>query len=129
MILMSSFLRLLGSKVDEKIVSPVNLIGNLVSFPHSMLPSASQITKNYEGLFMVEDWHVFTYDYSLTLKAWYENFSEGWPTLRLQYSERFYRMWCYYLLSFSGAFRARSIQIWQILLSKKGLGGRTKITR
>ncbi len=49
------FFRLLGSKVDEKIVSPVNLIGNLVGFPNSMLPSASQITKNYEGLFIVED--------------------------------------------------------------------------
>ncbi len=98
-------------------------------FPNSMLPSASQITKNYEGLFILEDWHVFTYDYSLTLKAWYENFTEGWPTLQLRYSERFYRMWCYYLLSFSGAFRARSIQIWQILLSKNGLAGRTKIPR
>ena len=98
-------------------------------FPNSMLPSASQITKTYEGLFMLEDWHVFTYDYSLTLKAWHENFEQQWPVLRSSYSERFHRMWRYYLLSFSGAFRSRSIQLWQVLLSKNGLQGRTNIAR
>ncbi|ACF43471.1 cyclopropane fatty acyl phospholipid synthase [Pelodictyon phaeoclathratiforme] len=98
-------------------------------FPNSMLPSASQITKNYEGLFTLEDWHVFTYDYSLTLKAWHENFEKQWPKLRTRYNERFQRMWRYYLLSFSGSFRARSIQLWQILLSKNGLPGRTAIPR
>ena len=96
-------------------------------FPNSMLPSASQITENYESFFTLEDWHVFTYDYSLTLKAWYENFEKQWPALQSRYSERFYRMWCYYLLSFSGSFRARSIQLWQILLSKNGLPGRPSI--
>ncbi len=98
-------------------------------FPNSMLPAASQITKNYEGLFILEDWHVFSYDYSLTLKAWYNNFEKHWPLLQSSYSERFHRMWRYYLLSFSGAFRSRSIQLWQILLSKNGLPGRTTIAR
>ena len=98
-------------------------------FPNSMLPSASQITKNYEGLFTLEDWHVFTHDYSLTLKAWHENFEKQWPKLQSRYGEKFYRMWCYYLLSFSGSFRARAIQLWQVLLSKNGLPGRTCIPR
>jgi len=30
-------------------------------------------------------------------------------------------MWKYYLLSSAGAFRARSIQLWQIVLSKTGV--------
>ena len=98
-------------------------------FPNSMLPSASQITKNYEELFTLEDWHVFTYDYSLTLKAWYKKFEKQWPELQSRYSETFRRMWRYYLLSFSGSFRARSIQLWQILLSKNGLPGRPCIPR
>ena len=98
-------------------------------FPNSMLPSASQITKNYEGLLMLEDWHVFTFDYALTLKAWHENFEKQWPVLQSSYSERFHRMWRYYLLSFYGAFRCRSIQLWQVLLSKNGLPGRTSIAR
>ncbi len=98
-------------------------------FPNSMLPSASQITKSYERHFMLEDWHVFTHDYSLTLKAWHENFEREWPALQSRYGEKFYRMWRYYLLSFSGAFRARSIQLWQILLSKNGLRHRVTIPR
>ena len=98
-------------------------------FPNSMLPSASQITKNYERFFMLEDWHVFTHDYSLTLKAWHKNFEKEWPSLQSRYSEKFHRMWRYYLLSFSGAFRARSIQLWQILLSKNGLRGSVTIPR
>jgi cyclopropane-fatty-acyl-phospholipid synthase len=98
-------------------------------FPNSMLPSASQITENYEGLFMLEDWHVFTYDYYLTLKAWYENFEKHWPSLQSHYSEKFHRMWRYYLLSFAGAFHARTIQLWQILLSREGLAGRIDIPR
>ncbi len=33
-------------------------------------------------------------------------------------------MWRYYLLSLAGAFRARAIHLWQIVLSKRGrLGG------
>ena len=98
-------------------------------FPNSMLPAASQITKSCERLFTLEDWHVFSHDYALTLKAWYENFETHWPTLEFRYSEEFRRMWRYYLLSFAGAFRARSIQLWQILLSKNGLQGRTTIPR
>lgn len=32
-------------------------------------------------------------------------------------------MWRYYLLSCAGAFRARNVQVWQILLSKEGIRG------
>ena len=98
-------------------------------FPNSMLPAASQITENFEGLFTLEDWHIFSHDYSLTLKAWHDNFETEWPTLQSRYSEQFRRMWRYYLMSFSGAFRARYVQLWQILLSKNGLPGRTSIPR
>ena len=39
------------------------------------------------------------------------------------YDERFYRMWKFYLLSSAGSFRARNVQLWQIVLSKKGIPG------
>jgi len=32
--------------------------------------------------------------------------------------EEFRRMWRYYLLSFASAFRARHLQLWQIVLAK-----------
>jgi cyclopropane-fatty-acyl-phospholipid synthase len=102
---------------------------NKYIFPNGMLPSASQITKSYEGLFVLEDWHCFSYDYSLTLKEWYINFEEYWSEMFFKYDDRFYLMWKYYLLSFSAAFRSRSIQLWQIVLSKNGIRGHNYVTR
>lgn len=92
-------------------------------FPNSMLPSAQQISESIEGLFVMEDWHNFGAYYDTTLMAWYENFENNWNTLKTQYDERFYRMWKYYLLACAGSFRARKNQLWQIVLSKKGVRG------
>ena len=52
------------------------------------------------------------------------NASGSLAVLRERYGERFYRMWRYYLLCCAGTFRARSNQLWQIVLSPHGqLGG------
>jgi cyclopropane-fatty-acyl-phospholipid synthase len=92
-------------------------------FPNSALPSAHQITRAIEGNFIMEDWHNFSADYDKTLMAWHANFEKSWLELKTKYSERFYRMWRYYLLSCAGGFRSRNIQLWQIVLSKKGVAG------
>lgn len=97
---------------------------NKYIFTNGMLPSICQIAKTLEGKFVMEDWHNFGADYDKTLMAWHENFIKGWPQIQAKYGDRFYRMWNYYLLSCAGLFRARSIQLWQIVISKKGeLGG------
>ncbi len=98
-------------------------------FPNGMLPSIKQISKNIEGLFVMEDWHNFGADYDKTLMAWQKNFEDNWDKISPQYSERFRRMWNYYLLSFAGSFRARNIQLWQIVLSKEGIPGGYKSIR
>lgn len=93
-------------------------------FPNGMLPTAAQIINTSEKHFILEDWHNFGAHYDKTLMAWYENFNRGWQELSARYNERFYRMWTYYLLACAGAFRARSMQLWQIVFSKHGvLGG------
>jgi cyclopropane-fatty-acyl-phospholipid synthase len=92
-------------------------------FPDSMLPSAKQICDAIEGKLVIEDWHSFGADYDKTLMHWYENFQRNWPLLRERYDERFYRMWRYYLLSCAGGFRARKTQVWQLVLSPKGVTG------
>ena len=94
-----------------------------------MLPSANQITAAAEGELMLEDWHSFGHDYYHTLKAWNSNIEKNQATLSATYSERFQRMWRYYLLSAAGSFRARNVQLWQILYSKKGIEGRFEIAR
>ena len=90
-------------------------------FPNSMLPSIAQIGKSIEGLFVMEDWHNFGADYDKTLMAWWENFNRAWPELSKSYSDRFYRMWKYYLMTSAASFRSRRIQLWQIVLSKNGV--------
>ncbi len=87
-------------------------------FPNGMLPSAKQITKAYEGLFRLEDWHSFGTYYDKTLMAWYENLNKNWDKLKSEYNDRFRRMWNYFLLSSSGAFRAHKDQLWQIVFTK-----------
>ncbi len=92
-------------------------------FPNGELPSQAQISHAMEGRFVMEDWHSFGSDYDRTLMAWYENFAEHWPRLKARFDQRFFRMWSYYLLSCAGAFRARNIQLWQVVMTKHGLKG------
>lgn len=92
-------------------------------FPNAMLPSIKQLAAAAEKLFVIEDWHNFGPDYDKTLMEWYYNLKKNWHLLEDRYDERFYRMWVYYLLSFAGSFRARDLQLWQIVLSKGGIQG------
>jgi len=92
-------------------------------FPNGDLPSLQQISRAIEGRFVVEDLHNFGADYDRTLMAWFANFEQHWALFAKQYGETFYRMWKYYLLSCAGAFRARDLQLWQWLMSKRGVVG------
>ncbi|PTB96574.1 cyclopropane-fatty-acyl-phospholipid synthase, partial [Marinobacter sp. Z-F4-2] len=96
---------------------------NKYIFPNGELPSIGQIGDAVDELFVVEDLHNFGADYDKTLMAWHENFEKAWPRFQGEFSERFYRMWRYYLLSCAGAFRARDIQLWQWVLAKDGVEG------
>lgn len=92
-------------------------------FPNGTLPSITQIGRATEGLFVMEDWHNFGADYDKTIMAWFENFNCHWPSLKAKHSDRFYRMWKYYLLSCAASFRVRNIQLWEIVFSKHGVSG------
>ncbi len=86
-------------------------------FPNGEIPTLKQITGALESLMIVEDVHNFGPDYDRTLMAWCDNFNQAWPSLKNNYSDRFFRMWNYYLHSCAGAFRARELQVWQLVLS------------
>ena len=94
---------------------------NKYIFPNGMIPSLKQISQSVEGLFVIEDVHNFGSYYDNTLMAWHKNFENSWMDLKNNYNETFHRMWRYYLLSCAGAFRARSLQLWQIVLSPNGV--------
>lgn len=110
-------LQTIGSERSVRTVDP--WLGKYI-FPNSMLPSVAQIGRAVEGLFRVEDLHSFGPDYDRTLLAWHAKFEAAWDLLRSRYDERFRRMWRYYLLSCAGTFRARRVQLWQIVLARTG---------
>ena len=89
-------------------------------FPNGVLPSISKLSAAMEGLFVVEDWHNFGPYYDPTLLAWEGNFKAAWPDLKAKYSDTFYRMWRYYLLSSAGGFRSRLTQLWQVVFTRQG---------
>jgi cyclopropane-fatty-acyl-phospholipid synthase len=91
--------------------------------PSSMYPSVQQVGRSVEDLFVVEDWHNFGADYDRTLGAWADNVESHEDWIVNRYGRRFYRMWRYYLRSCQGGFRARTYQMWQIVLAKHGVPG------
>lgn len=93
---------------------------NRYIFPNGMLPSIAQIGRAVEGLFVVEDLHNLGSHYEKTLLAWNDRFQKAWSALAARYDAVFKRMWEYYLLSCAGVFRARQIQVWQIVLTGTG---------
>jgi cyclopropane-fatty-acyl-phospholipid synthase len=92
-------------------------------FPNGELPSMAQIAKYSEKYFVMEDWHNIGPNYDPTLMAWHRNFKAAWPRLAEKYSERFHRMWNYYLLMCAALFRARRMQVWQVVFSPEGQPG------
>lgn len=92
-------------------------------FPNTLIPALGEIASSTNGLFVLEDLHNFGADYDKTLLAWEQNFAAAWPILEKKYSQRFYRMWRFYLLAAAGLSRSRAGHVWQLVFSKKGVPG------
>ncbi|SDG50096.1 cyclopropane-fatty-acyl-phospholipid synthase [Onishia taeanensis] len=86
-------------------------------FPNGVLPSAMHISRASESYLLMEDWQNFGADYDRTLMAWLTNFTARWPEIADRYNETTRRMFRYYLSACAGAFRARDLQLWQIVFS------------
>ena len=109
----------IGSNWSQRRTDP--WIGRYI-FPNSMLPSAAQIARALEDEFVIEDWHGFGTYYDLTLQAWRRNIEASWDALPA-YDERFRRMWRFYLAASMAVFRTRRAQLWQLVLSPRGVPG------
>jgi cyclopropane-fatty-acyl-phospholipid synthase len=119
-----AFIHTIGGNVSATTGEPWS---NKYIFPNGMLPSIKQLGAAMEDLFVMEDWHNIGPYYDPTLMAWDANFVKAWPELKKQvdkatgkprYDERFFRMWRYYLLINAGSFRARNINLWQIVMTR-----------
>lgn len=119
-------LHTIGSNHNKVNVDPWT---NKYIFPNGCLPSMQNIGESSEDKLIMEDWHNFGADYDHTLMAWFSRFQAAWPELEQTYTPRFKRMFTYYLNSCAGAFRARDIQLWQILWSPNGVDGGIRVAR
>jgi cyclopropane-fatty-acyl-phospholipid synthase len=128
------FFQLIRDRLKDDGLALVHTIGTNLSmyttnawldkyiFPGSLIPSPSQLSKAFNKILVLEDWHNFGPDYDKTLMAWWDNFNKNWESLKSdKYNDRFFRMWKYYLQICAGSFRGRWNQLWQLVLSKKGL--------
>jgi cyclopropane-fatty-acyl-phospholipid synthase len=130
-----AFLALVRSVMKEDGLFLLHTIGNWQTkyfsdpwmdkyiFPNGMSPSLKLLTTALEGLFVVEDLHNFGADYDRTVMAWLRNFKDNWERLAGAYDQRFFRMWSYYLCAGAGAFRVRDQQLWQLVLTPRGMRG------
>ena len=93
-------------------------------FPNGKIPSLTQLSKAAEGLFVIENIHNIGPHYEPTLLAWSENFERARSLPEAIYDGRFRRMWKYYLRMSAGAFRARRLQVFQLVMTHAGKSGR-----
>jgi len=84
-------------------------------FPNSMIPSREQIERAIDGIFTVIGWQSIGAHYERTLLAWRANCERSWARMA-DHDRRFRRMWYYYLSASAAAFRARKLDVWQVLL-------------
>ncbi len=96
-------------------------------FRNSMLPSIAQLAGAFQDIFVVQAWENYGHYYAPTLAAWYEKFERNWDSIKeikalKPFDEKFRRMFDYYLLSCKAGFETEFINLWQVVLTKKGLG-------
>jgi cyclopropane-fatty-acyl-phospholipid synthase len=92
-------------------------------FPNGYLPRMDELAEPACSHFVMEDLHNFSADYEKTLMAWLVNFEAAWPELASAYGEEFRRIWRFYLCGCAALFRARLVQLYQIVYAKNGLPG------
>ena len=89
-------------------------------FPGGYVPALSEIVPAIEqaGL-LVTDIEVLRLHYARTLAAWRRNFESAWDRAASLMSERFCRMWDYYLAGCEVGFRYHNLAVFQIQLAKQ----------
>lgn len=96
-------------------------------FPGGMLPSTvalEQQVRAHTDLRLAER-HSFGVSYGETLRQWRQRFNAGWQQITaLGFSERFRRMWEFYLAYSEAGFRAGYLDVWQFGFRKSGASGR-----
>jgi len=89
-------------------------------FPGGYIPAISEIVPAIESSrLLITDVEVLRLHYADTLAIWRKNFERNWDQAVSMLSERFCRMWDYYLAGCEVSFRHYDLCVFQIQLAKK----------
>ena len=104
----------------ERYAEKIDFIQKYI-FPGGMLPSPQKLQQiaqeNKLGYFVKNQ---MADSYHQTLELWRKNFNKKWQRIKnLGYSDEFKRMWNFYLSYCSGGFKAKTIDVYQIDITKK----------
>jgi cyclopropane-fatty-acyl-phospholipid synthase len=88
-------------------------------FPGGLVPSGSDLIDAIEknGL-VLSDMESLIHHYDKTLKSWLNRFLKNRDKAKNMYSERFCKMWEFYLSSCSAAFKYRDLLVYQLQIVK-----------
>ena len=88
-------------------------------FPGGLVPSGSDLINAIEknGL-VLSDMESLIHHYDKTLKSWLNRFLKNRNKAKNMYSERFCKMWEFYLSSCSAAFKYRDLLVYQLQIVK-----------
>ena len=88
-------------------------------FPGGIVPSASDLIEAIEktGL-ILSDMESLIHHYDKTLKVWLDRFLINRTKAKNLYSEKFCRMWEFYLASCSVSFKYRDLLVYQLQIVK-----------
>jgi len=126
-----TFFKKINNLMTEDGVSLIHTIGSInpkgppapfiqkYIFPGGLVPSGSDLIDAVEktGLILT-DMESLIHHYDKTLKAWLDKFLKNREKARRMYSERFCKMWEFYLASCSAAFRYRDLLVYQLQIVK-----------
>lgn len=104
----------------EELRNGVDFIQKYI-FPGSLLPSIARINQaiNRTGDLVLHDLKDFGLSYAKTLRYWWESFEKNLQEVKeLGYSDRFIRMWRYYLNYCEAAFGMRNISVVQMIYTR-----------
>jgi cyclopropane-fatty-acyl-phospholipid synthase len=89
-------------------------------FPGGIVPTASDLINAVEKTNLVlSDMESLIHHYDKTLKSWLDKFLENRDKAKNMYSEKFCRMWEFYLASCSASFKYRDLLVYQLQIVKK----------
>ena len=111
-----SLIHTIGSTLPKG--PPAPFIQSFV-FPGGLVPSGSDLIDSVEktGL-ILSDMESLILHYDKTLEAWLERFLKNREKAKRMYSEKFCKMWEFYLASCSAAFKYRDLLVYQLQLVK-----------